>query len=52
MFSLSNRAGTPHPSGHIALYRLMNQFSLLFPQLNHSLNTAGRYYRESSLYYK
>lgn len=30
----------------------MNQFGLLFPQLNTTINTFGRYFRERCLYFK
>lgn len=37
---------------HITLFRMMNQYSLLFPFLNTAINTVGRYYRENHLYFK
>ena len=36
---------------HVALFRTMNQFSLLFPLLNTAMNTVGRYYKESLPFY-
>jgi hypothetical protein len=50
--SLSQKPSEFLNDGHVNLFRMMNQFYLLFPHLNTSINTVGRYYKEVYLYYK
>jgi hypothetical protein len=51
-FALTVGKSSPGEDSHIVLFRIMNQFSLLFPLLNVAINTAGRYFKDTLLYYK